>query len=292
MYTVPWLTEYLAMLDPIALRLTHYKNVLLSLFEISILTPLATTTTSNIYMSKLCLGWLFELSHFPREIYYDWLSQKFARNSTGRLEYGGGNLKRLPDDLVVVNQNILYACCPYLEQIKVLLSASTRNSSSSGPCVKHITPTTAVGSCEESAYKKLQVCPEIFVPVPDPRLKKFDLVAVGRGIFQQSVGFGEKNNRVYKRTSRFGLRQARLRWACAWFQKAPPGRISGQAEVVDEDRLQKWFWVRSCKGAGVCVNFAFFWASCFRKSWAKFRKILQKPLLPTWKYFSRKNWRE
>lgn len=145
------------MLDPIALRLSHCRSVLLSLFEISILTPPATAATSNIYLSKLCLGWLFELPHFPRDLYYDWLSQKFARNGSGRSGHGGGSSKRSPDDLVVVSQDILYACCPYLEQIKALLSASARNSSGSGLCVKHITPTTAVGSCEESAYKKLQV---------------------------------------------------------------------------------------------------------------------------------------
>lgn len=157
------------MLDPIALRLTHFKNVLVSLFEISILAPSATKATGNIYLSKLCLGWLFELPHFPRDLYYDWLSQKFSRNTSGRLEYGGGeSSKRLPDNLVAVNQTVLYACCPYLEQIKVLLSASTRNSSGSGLCVKHITPTTAVGSCEESAYKKLQVRPTFFPrPVRD-----------------------------------------------------------------------------------------------------------------------------
>lgn len=153
-YTIPWVTEYLAVLDPIALRLSHYKNILHSLFEITILRAV----NKNVYIVKVCIGWLLELPHFPREIYYDWLSQKVgSQDVENHLQYRVVNSKKSPDDWVVVDQSVLYVCCPYLEQIKTLLSTNNRNSNSSGLCVKHITPTTAVGSWEETANRKLQV---------------------------------------------------------------------------------------------------------------------------------------
>lgn len=58
------------------------------------------------------------------------------------------------DELQVIDHNILYLCCPYLEEIKKLLSSTVTSNTLS---VKHITPVTALNSPDQIAKKKIQV---------------------------------------------------------------------------------------------------------------------------------------
>lgn len=83
--TVPWLVQYLAMLDGISLRLSYYKELFDLLYELYLRTNayevesekrLLVTPTSK-FIIRACLGWLFEHPNIPEE----YLSYRQERRS-------------------------------------------------------------------------------------------------------------------------------------------------------------------------------------------------------------------
>lgn len=73
--TIPWLVQYLTMLDYVTLRLNYFKDVLNILYELYILSSslndkeyLAMRPTSK-FILRSCLGWLFESPSIPEEYY-------------------------------------------------------------------------------------------------------------------------------------------------------------------------------------------------------------------------------
>lgn len=140
---VPWLIKYLSMLDTVTLKLPYYIQVHSSLFWIY--RNFDWGPDPNIYLIKFCLGWLFELPHIPDHNYLHFCTETLpSEQSTS---------KTFIDQLEIVDQDILYFCCPYLDEIKKLLSATFTNHSIS---IKHITPVTAHQSPDEVARKKLE----------------------------------------------------------------------------------------------------------------------------------------
>lgn len=57
------------------------------------------------------------------------------------------------DGIKIVDQKILYSCCPYLEEIKKLLISNVSN----GITVKHITPLSTTDTSNEIEENKLKV---------------------------------------------------------------------------------------------------------------------------------------
>lgn len=72
--TIPWLVQYLAMLDYITLRLNYFIDLLAMLYELYIMTidyngsPLQMRPTSS-FIVRACLGWLFDQPNMPDEYY-------------------------------------------------------------------------------------------------------------------------------------------------------------------------------------------------------------------------------
>lgn len=139
--TIPWLVKYLSMLDFITLRLSYYKNVSHILFSLSRFHHLTNYNSALILFS---LGWLFELSHYPDSDYY---------RNTFQFEFNNKNI--CLDKMNIIDEDLLYICCPFLNDLKRLLTNSTVNSKN--VTVKHITPTTALQSPTELAKRKLEV---------------------------------------------------------------------------------------------------------------------------------------
>ncbi|KAJ8956313.1 hypothetical protein NQ318_015050 [Aromia moschata] len=156
--SIPWMTEYIAMLDYVTLRLPYYLSVHKILFELYIKCDTHNTQYNYAKCSvKFCLGWLFELPHFPDAEYFNFCTAPLPRRETedgndGKPEGNDAKLKSL-DEANVVDQSVLYVCCPFLEEVKRLLSSDALNSSVT---VKHITPVTAVQSSREIAKKRLE----------------------------------------------------------------------------------------------------------------------------------------
>ncbi|KAK9887598.1 hypothetical protein WA026_023481 [Henosepilachna vigintioctopunctata] len=170
--SVPWICKYLSTLDTVTLKTKYYMKVIEML--ISIYRNIRKTEFSlpeyNIYLIKYSLGWLFEQNHFPISIFFEKINFKhdfFPVN--GR----SANL----DNLVIVDQNILYIFCFYLDKIKILLTSKT--TVRDRITVRHITPLTAVESPKEFFRKKIEMQLEeaFFNGHPSSIKKTVDFVA-------------------------------------------------------------------------------------------------------------------
>ncbi|XP_018323573.1 codanin-1 [Agrilus planipennis] len=165
--TVPWVTKYISMLDYVELRLPRFLEVYEILFYIHKSFSLDETVSKtylfsnanfnlfSVILIKLCLGWLFDLPHFPESLYYEWCFKNGAASKAAQSSIFLNTAVDSFDSLDVVDQNILHICCPYLDEIKKILSSSS-NALNSNSRVKHITPVTAVSSSSELMKKKVQ----------------------------------------------------------------------------------------------------------------------------------------
>lgn len=165
--TVPWIVEYLAMMDHASLRLPYYKKVLEMLYCIYRASNYHTITNSDELMSqktavlvKLSIGWLFELTTFPIDMYYSWQSkysdrvlkmiceaqQPIMKDECSLTDADTSVLSvkhcLFLDKLEMIDDRILYVCCPYLGELNILLTPgnSSVNSSTS---YRHVTPVTS-----------------------------------------------------------------------------------------------------------------------------------------------------
>ncbi|XP_008194510.1 codanin-1 isoform X2 [Tribolium castaneum] len=142
---VPWLIKYLSMLDTVTLKLPYYTQIQNTLYWIY--RNFNWGPSPNIYLIKFCLGWLFELPHIPDNNALYFTTEETTQNSTESPKTS------YIDQLEIVDQDILYFCCPYLNEIKKLLTTTTTNQMIT---IKHITPVTAQQSPDEIARKKLE----------------------------------------------------------------------------------------------------------------------------------------
>jgi Codanin-1 C-terminus len=135
--TIPWVTKYLAMLDYVALRLPYFEDIFELLFRINMAcSPNMDSihlTNANSVIVKLCLGWLFDMPHFPEGFYFNWCA-KNCTNPIGDNDHTTSGIDRLD----IIDQNMFHLCCPYIEDIKCLLLSNVSQSVT----VKHITPLT------------------------------------------------------------------------------------------------------------------------------------------------------
>ncbi|XP_055592421.1 protein disks lost [Uranotaenia lowii] len=98
--TIPWLVQYLAMLDGISLRLDYYKELFDILYELYLRTTtrdpgpierkLLVTPTSK-FIIRVSLGWLFEQPHIPEEYY----SYRQERRTLLPVDEGLQNFKKI-----------------------------------------------------------------------------------------------------------------------------------------------------------------------------------------------------
>ncbi|XP_070325182.1 codanin-1 isoform X2 [Odocoileus virginianus] len=113
--TVPWLVEFLSLADHIVPMLDYYRSVFTLLLHLHRSLVLSKESEGEMcFLNKLLLlavlGWLFQ------------------------------------DSMPVVDQHLLYTCCPYIGELRKLLASWVSGSSGrSGGFVRKITPTTTTG---------------------------------------------------------------------------------------------------------------------------------------------------
>ncbi|XP_041828654.1 codanin-1 [Melanotaenia boesemani] len=139
--TVPWLVEFLSMLDFIGPLLLCYKTVLGTLLLLY-RRMLLNRCEEKCYLNKLLLvsvlGWLFQIPVIPEDIFF---SNEFT--AVAVLEDNELNVAGL-DCIPLVDQQILYTCCPFLGEFRKLLVAFVSgNTAKSGGIIRKITPTSA-----------------------------------------------------------------------------------------------------------------------------------------------------
>ncbi|XP_061096062.1 codanin-1 isoform X2 [Conger conger] len=165
--TVPWVVEFLSMLDYSGPYLQCYRralSLLLRLYRGMVLSrdggessPSQPRDGDVSYLNQLLilalLGWLFQIPVFPEDLFF---SSDLEETEMVEKPAASQGLDCLP----LVDQQLLYTCCPFLNEFRKLLAAFVAGSSSkSGGLIRKITPTSAEprGPPGTKAQQKLQV---------------------------------------------------------------------------------------------------------------------------------------
>ncbi|XP_076852682.1 codanin-1-like [Brachyhypopomus gauderio] len=139
--TVPWLVEFLSMLDHTGPSLPCYRTALVLLLRIYRLLRVGQVGeqfSMNHLLLVAVLGWFFQIPVFPDDLFFS----MDLTDELGDLESHAGSQGL--DNLPLVDQQLLYTCCPYLGEFRKLLAAFVSGSASkTGGLIRKITPTSA-----------------------------------------------------------------------------------------------------------------------------------------------------
>ncbi|XP_070836142.1 codanin-1 [Chaetodon trifascialis] len=156
--TVPWLVEFLSMLDCIGPLLLCYRTALgtlLLLYRRMLLGRCGEMCYLNKLLMVSVLGWLFQIPVIPEDIFF---TNEFTE--VAKLEDSSKTAAGL-DCIPLVDQQLLYTCCPFLGEFRKLLAAFVSGSAAkSGGIIRKITPTSAELRDTPAAHRsqqKLQV---------------------------------------------------------------------------------------------------------------------------------------
>ncbi|XP_045469261.1 codanin-1 [Harmonia axyridis] len=169
---IPWLCEYLSMLDIVTLRTKYYNEVIETMIKLyrSIIQTNSFLPSFNSLLIKFSLGWFFELNNFPHNLFFENLIDQNILKTELKCSVG-------LDRLNIVDNNILYIFCPFLEEFRRLLAneTTTNNRITS----RHITPLSKVEPAKETIKKKIeqQLEEAFFHSHPSSLKKTVDFVA-------------------------------------------------------------------------------------------------------------------
>lgn len=113
--TVPWIVQYLSMLDYVTLRLDYYRDLFCVLFELYIICNDLNISSTTKFILRTCLGWLFDHPNVPAE-YYDY------RQNRQPLALVSSNVVEVKSKVEVINplmESIIVAACPFLCDLRV-----------------------------------------------------------------------------------------------------------------------------------------------------------------------------
>ncbi|CAL8303763.1 unnamed protein product, partial [Boreogadus saida] len=139
--TLPWMVEFLSMLDFTGPLLPCYRGALgslLLLYRGLVLGRGGEVCYLNKLLMVATLGWLFQIPVIPEDIFF---TSDFT--DVARLEDPPTGVQGL-DCLPLVDQQLLYVCCPFLGEFRKILAAFVSGSAAkSSGILRKITPTSA-----------------------------------------------------------------------------------------------------------------------------------------------------
>ncbi|XP_053567391.1 codanin-1 [Bombina bombina] len=154
--TVPWAVEYLSHVDQVAPFLDYYKKVfglLLSLYRYKlILAEEKEICFLNKMLLLAVLGWLFQVPSVPEEMFFNEIVPDGITINNVVVVQG-------LDYMPLVDQQLLYICCPYIGELrKLVMSFVAGCGSKNGGFIRKITPTAAEPLVQKPSLtqKKLQ----------------------------------------------------------------------------------------------------------------------------------------
>ncbi|XP_067847225.1 codanin-1 isoform X2 [Heptranchias perlo] len=168
--TVPWIVEFLSMVDHVAPFLDYYHRVftlLLHLYRCLVLTSEQKGNCLNKLLILAVVGWLFQIPTVPEEMFFN--EEKIDVFEANISDQG-------LDSVPLVDQQLLYLCCPYLSELRKLLASYVAGSGvKNGGCMRKITPTAAeplVPTLAQSQQRLQAELEEAFFHNQPPSLRK------------------------------------------------------------------------------------------------------------------------
>lgn len=158
--TVPWTVEFLSLVDHVAPFLDYYSRVftlLLYLYRCMVLSEEKEMGFLNKLLILAVLGWLFQVPTVPEEMFFT--SEAKQDDFPVDIVATAQGLDYVP----LVDQQLLYICCPYLSELRKLLASFVAGSGSkNGGFIRKITPTAAEPLVPKpvQTHKKLQAALE------------------------------------------------------------------------------------------------------------------------------------
>ncbi|NXW94187.1 CDAN1 protein, partial [Alopecoenas beccarii] len=155
--TIPWIVEYLSLMDHIAPFLDYYRKVfclLLQVYRLMVLSEDKAMSFLNKLLILAVLGWLFQVPSVPEELFFT-----TDVRQEGLMMDTVTSAKAL-DSVPLVDQQLLYTCCPYLGELRKLLASFVAGSGAkNGGFIRKITPTAAESLVPKASVtqRKLQV---------------------------------------------------------------------------------------------------------------------------------------
>ncbi|XP_047717015.1 codanin-1 isoform X5 [Prionailurus viverrinus] len=143
--TVPWLVEFLSLADHIVPLLDYYRSIFTLLLHLHRSLVLSKESEGEMcFLNKLLLlavlGWLFQIPTVPEDLFF------LEEGQLDTFEVDTVTSEHGLDGMPVVDQHLLYTCCPYIGELRKLLASWVSGSSGrSGGFVRKITPTTTTG---------------------------------------------------------------------------------------------------------------------------------------------------
>ncbi|NWS10449.1 CDAN1 protein, partial [Pachyramphus minor] len=155
--TIPWIVEYLSLVDHIAPFLDYYRKVfglLLQVYRLMVLSEDKKMSFLNKLLILAVLGWLFQVPSVPEELFFttDDRQERFMMDTVTSAQ--------ALDSVPLVDQQLLYTCCPYLGELRKLLASFVAGSGAkNGGFIRKITPTAAESLAPKASVtqRKLQV---------------------------------------------------------------------------------------------------------------------------------------
>ncbi|XP_065538790.1 codanin-1 isoform X3 [Lathamus discolor] len=155
--TIPWIVEYLSLVDHIAPFLDYYRKVfclLQQVYRLMVLSEDKEMSFLNKLLILAVLGWLFQVPSVPEELFFT------TDVKQERLMMDTVTSAQALDSVPLVDQQLLYTCCPYLGELRKLLASFVAGSGAkNGGFIRKITPTAAESLAPKASVtqRKLQV---------------------------------------------------------------------------------------------------------------------------------------
>ncbi|NXI65319.1 CDAN1 protein, partial [Anseranas semipalmata] len=155
--TVPWIVEFLSLVDHVAPFLDYYRKVfclLLQVYRLMVLSEDKEMSFLNKLLILAVLGWLFQVPSVPEELFFatDVRQEGLVMDTVTSAQ--------ALDSVPLVDQQLLYTCCPYLGELRKLLASFVAGSGAkNGGFIRKITPTAAESLAPKTSVtqRKLQV---------------------------------------------------------------------------------------------------------------------------------------
>ncbi|MEE6492639.1 hypothetical protein FKM82_016618 [Ascaphus truei] len=140
--TVPWVVEYLSLVDHVAPFLDYYSRVFSLLLHLYRYQLILSEEKAMGFLNKLLilavLGWLFQVPSVPEEMFFN------NESVLSGVSVSAVAVTQGLDYVPLVDQQLLYSCCPYLGELRKLLTSFVAGSGAkNGGFIRKITPTAA-----------------------------------------------------------------------------------------------------------------------------------------------------